>query len=138
MARRKAAPADTFALGAPPQPAKAPPPDEAVKRLVDAFHGMHFARFGCYPIRPEYGRFAKELKEMLATVGEAGVAALMGDFFAKPPDPQVNRTHYRPMDFVRLAQYLQLKRRDGGPLDQRTAENADAAARATGAGRGGE
>jgi hypothetical protein len=105
--------------------------EPAVKRLVDAFHAKHVARHGCPPLRPDYGRFAKEVKSMLASATEAELVELMDDFFTTR-DPRVVRSDYKPMDFVWLAQHLRLKRNGRRTLDHRTVRDLDAAARATG------
>ena len=105
--------------------------DPAVKRLTDAFHERHVTRHGVPPLRPEWARFAKEVKAMLVGASEAELLGLMDDFFASR-DPRVLRTDYLPMDFVRVAQYLRLKRNGHRQRDDRTTRDLDAAARATG------
>lgn len=108
-----------------------PATDPAVKRLTDAFHERHVARHGVPPLRPEWARFAKEVKAMLTQASEAELTMLMDDFFASR-DPRVLRTDYLPMDFVRVAQYLRLKANGHRRHDDRTTRDFDAAARATG------
>jgi hypothetical protein len=105
--------------------------DPTVKRLVDAFHQKHVARHGCPPLRPDYGRFAKEVKAILASATEAELLMLMDDFFSTL-DPRVVRSDYKPMDFVYLAQHLRLKRNGRKTFDQRVVRDLDAASRATG------
>lgn len=108
-------------------------PDPAVKRCVDAFHQKHIARHGCAPLRPDYGRFAREVKSMLASATEHELVELMDDFFSTR-DPRVVRSDYKPMDFVYLAQHLRLKRNGRKTMDLRVVRDLDAAARATGRG----
>lgn len=106
----------------------APAPNPAVKRCIDLFHDRHVARFGFKPDPRQYGRFGKELQLLLGAWGEDVVAGLIREFF-ETTDPRVLRSDYKPMDFVNLAQRLRLQ---GQRLDDRTAENLDAAARAIG------
>lgn len=131
MARRREITSAPAFEGLEPLPKQAGG-DPAIARIIGEFQRAHLARFGCKPLRPEYGRFAKELKEMLAAADETELFDLLADFFAVPADPRVERTQYRPMDFVRLAQYLRLRRRGACASDARTLDNLDAVARATG------
>jgi hypothetical protein len=107
--------------------------DPTIKRLIDAFHQRHITRHGIPPMRPEYGRFAKEVKGLLASATEYELLELMDDFFSTR-DPRVMRSDYKPMDFVFLAQHLRLKRNGHKRLDDRVVRDMDAAARATGRG----
>jgi hypothetical protein len=115
----------------PRKPRVKPDVDPAVKRLVDAFHAKHVERHGVAPLRPDYGRFAKEVKAMLDSATEAELVGLIDDFFVSR-DPRVLRTDYLPMDFVRIAQYLRLQRNGRRRHDERTLRDLDAATRATG------
>lgn len=105
--------------------------EPAVKRLIDKFHDGHVARHGCPPMRPEWGRVAKELTAMLAAATEDEIGQLMDDFFTTT-DPKVACGDYRPMEFIFNAQRLRLRRQGTTQSDVRTGQNIDAAARAMG------
>jgi hypothetical protein len=105
--------------------------DPRIKTLIDAFHQKHIERHGCSPLRPEYGRFAKELKAMLVSADANELVTLMDDFFSTR-DPRVVRSDYKPMDFVYLAQHLRLRRNGRKDYDERTQRDVHAAMRASG------
>lgn len=106
-------------------------PDPRIKRLIDAFEAKHVAKHGIKPFDPQYPRFGRTLKDMLASASEGELLELMDDFFASR-DLRILGGNWRPADFVYWAPRLRLKRNGMVETDGRTARNLDAAARATG------
>ena len=108
----------------------------AIKRLIDAYHSGLKRYKGITPIRPGYGRFAKELQGILPAdedacrALEAELLILLDDFFTAT-DPKILRTDFRPIDFLNVLQHLRLRRAGRRPFNDRTAANVDAAVRAT-------
>jgi len=103
----------------------------AVARCIDHYDAEFQRRHGFKPDRRGYGRFGKDLRDLLETWTEQNVLDMMEDFFYDN-DPRVLRGNWSTADFANLAQYLRIKRTSGAPiLDARTANNLDAARRAT-------
>ncbi|HET9024317.1 MAG TPA: hypothetical protein VFN64_07065 [Burkholderiaceae bacterium] len=111
---------------------KPPPADTepSVKRAVDCFHDRFVERFGFKPDPRYYGRFARDVKQLIAAWGEKEVLALIDEFFATR-DPRVARSDYTAAAFLGLAQHLRV-RQTGQAADERTQQNLDAADRAMG------
>ncbi len=107
------------------------PPDPAVKRIIDLYHDEFSAKFGFKPDPRSYGRFGKEVKQLLATWGEADVVATLREFFLSR-DTRIVRSDYTAMAFLSLAQYLRTRMAGHQELDHRTAANIEAAERAIG------
>lgn len=99
-----------------------------VKKCLDAFHNAFVARFGFKP-RIDGGKDGKHMKDLIATWSEQDVLDLIAEFFSTR-DARVVRSDYSVGALYNLAQHLKL-RQHGHYIDQRTAENVDAAVRAT-------
>lgn len=106
-----------------------PAPNPAIKRCIDAYHQAFLQRFGFKP-QIHGGKDASHFKQLLATWGEPVVMELIEDFLSTT-DPRVLRSDYTVGALYNLAQHLRL-RREGHRIDERTAHNLDAAARAAG------
>lgn len=102
--------------------------DPAVKRCIDAFHDACVRRFGFKPDPRQYGRLGRDLKPLLATWGEADMLSLIDEFFTTS-EPRITRSDYSVAAFLAVVQLLKVRRLQAP--DARTAENIDAAVRAT-------
>lgn len=98
-----------------------------VAKCIDAFHAAFVARFGFKP-KIDGGKDGANLKRLIATWDERVVLDLIAEFFSTR-DPRVARSDYTIGAFYNLAQHLRLRRQT--VQDQRTAENMDAASRAS-------
>lgn len=98
-----------------------------VSKCIDAFHDAFVRRFGFKP-KIDGGKDGANLKRLIATWDERVVLELIEEFFTTR-DPRVARSDYTIGAFYNLAQHLRLRRQT--IQDQRTAENMDAASRAS-------
>lgn len=124
-------------------------PDPAIKRSIDRFYQAYVRRWNPPVIAEAFlasprsvprdrvmtplikpGKDAALVKQMLAAWGEETVGWLIDEFFGPgSTDPRVVRSNHDVGALYGMAQYLLLKRQQ--PADLRTAENFDAASRAT-------
>ncbi len=112
-----------------PVRAKKVKPPTGVSECMQAFREGHMSKLGLEP-HIHYGKDGKHFKELVALWGLDVVLRLIALFFSTT-DPRVVRSDYKVGAFYSLAQHLILLDRRHGPKDRRTAENLDAATRAT-------
>jgi hypothetical protein len=98
----------------------------AIKRVIVFYHARFLARFGFRPAIHR-GKDGRRIQTLLGTWGEATVTALVAQFLATT-DPRVAQSDYSIGALCSLAQHLRLRPHR---LDRRTAQNLDAAARAS-------
>lgn len=104
------------------------PKDKApVQRCIDAFFNTFVSRFGFKP-QIKGGKDGAHIKSLIATWGEQEVLDIISAFF-RTTDPRVLRSDYSIGALYSLAQHVRL--RGMKIADPRTAENLDAANRAT-------
>ena len=104
-------------------------PNPAIKKVIDAFHVAFLARFGFKPVI-HGGKDGAHIQKLLATWDEETVLWLVAEFFATT-DPRVLRSDYSLGALFSLAQHLLLRHQKGALTDERTAQNFDAASRAS-------
>ncbi len=136
-----------FEDGEPAKPKRVKKPateaDAAVKRCIDRFYDRFVAKWNrgvdvattpkSQLVTPlvSGGKHGAQFKRLLAAWDEGTVLELVDTFFTTL-DPQVVRSDYSYDAFFRLAQALRLAKARRQPVDDRTLQNLDAAARATG------
>lgn len=105
-------------------------PNPAIKTSIDLYHDLFKKRFGFKPVI-HGGKDGSHFQKLIATWGAADVEWLIKEFF-RTTDPRIVRSDYTVGALFGLAQHLMLKRSGHKNVDDRTAHNLDAAARATG------
>lgn len=106
-------------------------PDSPCQRVLAAFRKAYIARWAVNP-HIVYGRDAKQAKGLIDSWGEQAVLDTVQQFF-ETTDPKVEHAwnaDYLFPHFMRVAQYLYLRRTNGPATDRRTAENVDTITRA--------
>lgn len=112
-------------------PKAKPEADGRVVMLEAGFVARHEARWGVKPLLTPYGKNRRHLKDLAGQLPDDELLALM-DLFFSTRDRDVERSDYTIGAFVRLVPHLRLLERRTGAPRGRTADNLDAAARATG------
>lgn len=102
----------------------------AIKTCIDLFHTRFKERFGFPPVI-HGGKDGSHFQKLIATWGEINTKWVIEEFF-ETSDPRVHRCDYTVGALFNLAQHLMLRRNGARNIDERTASNIDAAARATG------
>lgn len=103
--------------------------DTEVQQCFNRFHDRHVEKHGIKPMF-KGGRDGRHFKEMLESLKLAGMLDLIDVFFSTT-DSKVVASDYTVAALYRLAPHMRLLDRRSGPRDRRTAENLDAASRAT-------
>lgn len=127
MPRKKVAagPAEDLLGPVPAKPKKPMPP---VTQIFDAHTRLYVQKTGVQPLVKYTGQDARQMKTLVDSVGVDRVLELLVQFFSGV-DPWALRSGWTIGAFYTVAQRLHAQR--GRVIDQRTAENMDAAMRAT-------
>jgi len=111
-----------------PKKRRSPKPgaDHGIQRCIGLYHDTFLARFGFKP-QIHGAKDGAHIKSLIAAWGETDVVVLIVEFLTTT-DPRIVRSDYTLGAFYNLAQYLRLRHTR---TDERTANNVDAAMRAT-------